>query len=160
MQERPQLFFGSQLLVSKEFHHLANKNRAALWRTLKFWNPSHATVPFSKSSPFYDRWKICFSSNIQRIRLVCMFFKIYLTLHINVQSGQIGSAWEWCRWIGKSTPAIGFYFFYFSLLNIFGIQSSERLHKIQPPACSVCMCSNLSWLVHFGEKILPKYCSV
>ena len=66
-----------------------------------------------------------------------MFFKIYLTLHINVQSSQIWSAWEWCRWIGKSTPAIGFYFFYFSLLNIFGIQSSEQLHKIQPPACSV-----------------------
>jgi hypothetical protein len=111
MRERHQLFFGLQLLVSKEFHHLANKNRAALWRTLKFWNPSHATVPFSKSSPFYDRWKICFSSNIQRIRLVCMFFKIYLTLHINVQSSQIWSAWEWCHWIGKSTRAIGFYFF-------------------------------------------------
>jgi len=81
-----------------------------------------------------------------------MFFKIYLTLHINVQSGKIGSAWEWCHWIGKSTRAIGFYF-YFSLLNIFGRQSSEQLHKIQPPACSVCMCSNLSWLAHFGEKI-------
>ena len=40
-----------------------------------------------------------------------MFFKIYLTLHINVQSSQIWSAWEWCHWIGKSTRAIGFYFF-------------------------------------------------
>ena len=34
-------------------------------------------------------------------------------------------------------------FFDFSLLNIFGAQSSEPLQKkIQPPACSVCMCSH------------------
>jgi len=61
MRERHQLFFGLQLLVSKEFRHLANKNRAALWRTLKFWNPSHATVPFSKkSSPFYEMKNLFF----------------------------------------------------------------------------------------------------
>jgi len=60
----------------------------------------------------------------------------------------------------KINPRYRFLFFYFSLLNIFGIQSSEQLHKIQPTAGSVCMCSNLSWLVHFGEKILPKYCPV
>jgi hypothetical protein len=53
----------------------------------------------------------------------------------------------------KINPRYRFLFFYFSLLNIFGRQSSEQLHKIQPPACSVCMCSNLSWLAHFGEKI-------
>jgi hypothetical protein len=52
---------GLQLLMSKEFRHLANKNRAALWRTLKFWNPSHATVPFSKkSSPFYEMKNLFF----------------------------------------------------------------------------------------------------
>jgi hypothetical protein len=61
MRERHQLFFGLRLLVSKEFRHLANKNRAALWRTLKFWNPSHATVPFSKkSSPFYEMKNLFF----------------------------------------------------------------------------------------------------
>jgi len=60
MRERHQLFFGLRLLVSKEFRHLANKNRAALWRTLKFWNPSHATVPFSKKVVHSMRWKICF----------------------------------------------------------------------------------------------------
>ena len=119
-----------------------------------FWNFETPLMLLSLSQKvvYSMRWKILFSSNIQWIPLVCMFFKIYLTLHINVQSGKIGSAWEWCHWIGKSTRAIGFYF-YFSLLNIFGRQSSEQLHKIQPPACSVCMCSNLSWLAHFGEKI-------
>ena len=60
MRERHQLFFGLRLLVSKEFRHLANKNRAALWRTLKFWNPFHATVPFSKKVVHSMRWKICF----------------------------------------------------------------------------------------------------
>ena len=78
-----------------------------------FWNFETPLMLLSLSQKVAHsmRWKILFSSNIQWIPLVCMFFKIYLTLHINVQSGKIGSAWEWCHWIGKSTRAIGFYFF-------------------------------------------------
>ena len=45
-------------------------------------------------------------------------------------------------------------FFHFSLLNIFGAQSSEPLQKkIQPPACSVCMCSHF-----FLRGIVLKKC--
>ncbi len=82
-----------------------------------FWNFETPLMLLSLSQKVVHsmRWKILFSSNIQRIPLVCMFFKIYLTLHINVQSGKIGSAWEWCRWIGKSTRAIGFSFLFFTL---------------------------------------------
>jgi hypothetical protein len=82
-----------------------------------FWNFETPLMLLSLSQKvvYSMRWKILFSSNIQWIPLVCMFFKIYLTLHINVQSGKIGSAWEWCRWIGKSTRAIGFSFLFITL---------------------------------------------
>ena len=82
-----------------------------------FWNFETPLMLLSLSQKVAHsmRWKILFSSNIQWIPLVCMFFKIYLTLHINVQSGKIGSAWEWCRWIGKSTRAIGFSFLFITL---------------------------------------------
>ena len=86
-----------------------------------------------------------------------MFFKIYLTLHINVQSSQIWSAWEWCHWIGKSTRAIGFYFFtshswiYFVDKVLSSFIKSNLLH-----ARFACAQTYLDWrtLVKKSAKIL------
>ncbi len=58
----------------------------------------------------------------------------------------------WYHWIEKSI--IGF----FSLLNIFGTQSSATKLKsnLLHVRITVCMCSNLSWLAHFDERTSAK----
>jgi hypothetical protein len=45
---------------------------------------------------------------------------------------------------------------YFSLLNIFGTQSSAK-NKIQPPACSVCMCSHFFSPRNRASKMQEKH---
>ncbi len=57
---------------------------------------------------------------------------------LKVQSGQIGSAWEWFHWIGlkRTSTAIGFLFFIFYFKYLIRVQSSEPLHaKINSTSC-------------------------
>jgi hypothetical protein len=59
-------------------------------------------------------------------------------IYLKVQSGQIGSQWDWYHWIGldKDIHCYRFLFFIFDLEYFIRVQSSEPLHaKMNPTSC-------------------------